>query len=79
MEKIIATGGISSGEVHLWEVATGNKLNSLVGHTDNGVYSICFSPNGIMLATGGADGTIQLWSTNTGLEIAKLSGHEGIV
>lgn len=47
----------------LWDLE-GNLIQTLDeqsgGHTD-GVYSVCFSPNGDRVATASADGTIKLW------------------
>lgn len=38
----------------------------LKGHT-NEVNSVCFSPDGLTLATGSDDNTIMLWDVKTGL------------
>ena len=40
-----------------------------------GVYSICFSPDGKILASGSWDKTIKLWDVVTGKNTATLSGH----
>ena len=49
----------SFGTVTLWDVNTGETLQTLTGHTDE-AKSISFSPNGSTLATGGG-GTVLLW------------------
>ncbi|MHC4403941.1 MAG: protein kinase domain-containing protein [Planctomycetota bacterium] len=54
-----------SGEVKLWDVATGSVLAEFGAH-DSRVSQAVFSPNGKMLATTGADGKVHLW------DIAKL-------
>ena len=47
------------GTVQLWDVNTGETLQTLTGHTHK-VKSISFSPDGSTLATGGG-GTVLLW------------------
>jgi len=51
----------------LWDVATGEKLQQLRGHS-SGVNTVVFSPDSTLLASGGDDGTIRLWDLVTGKE-----------
>jgi WD40 repeat protein len=51
------------------------ERNRLVGHS-YGVWSISFSPDGKILASGGHDSTIKLWDVSTGKEITTLKGHK---
>ena len=46
----------------------------LLGHV-NGVLAVTYSPNGKVLASGGADRTIKLWDAATGQKLATLEGH----
>lgn len=59
--------------VEVWDVATGNRLYSLSGHTSR-VRSVAFSPTGKLLASWAWDDTIRLWKISTGNEMATLSG-----
>src|SRR5262245_35657531 len=57
--KVLASGDRTSA-VHLWDVGTGQRLNTLVGHTAP-VHALAFAPDG-RLASGGADGLVRLWA-----------------
>jgi serine/threonine protein kinase len=43
------------------------------------IYSVRFSPDGNILASGAADRRIRLWNTNTGKIISTLNGHQDSV
>jgi WD40 repeat protein len=50
--------------VHVWEAATGRLIRHFEGHRS--VASVAFAPDGLSVASGGADSTILLWDL-TGL------------
>jgi COMPASS component SWD3 len=64
----------SDQTVKLWDVATGQEVRTLRGHTD-GVWSVAFSPDGRLLASGSGDQTVKLWDVETGQEVRTLRGH----
>jgi WD40 repeat protein len=47
---------------------------TLTGHT-SWVWSVAFSPDGRLLASGSEDRTIKLWDVATGREVRTLTGH----
>jgi U4/U6 small nuclear ribonucleoprotein PRP4 len=43
------------------------------GHTGE-VYAVAFSPDGSLIASGGADNIVRVWDAQTGAEMSKLEG-----
>ena len=62
----------------LWDVASGQLVRTLEGHTDR-VASVAFSPDGRLLASGSVDGTVWLWDAPTGALLRTLEGHTWVV
>ena len=69
------TGNVTT--IQLWDVTTGTLRKTLHAHT--GVWSVCFSPDGQTLASGGDDTEIRLWDITTGTLRKTLTGHTGTV
>ncbi len=58
------------------DALTGEKLVRLSGHTGE-VLAAGYSPEGTLVATGGADGTARLWSVATGDPVHVMRAHRG--
>src|SRR5262249_2683405 len=63
--------------VRLWEAESGKLLRTLEGHTYP-VFTVAFSPNGRLLASGGGEytkqGELKVWDADGG-EGGSLKGH----
>lgn len=75
-ERFVA--GSSSGDMHLWDVASRTRLQRLRGHS-GAVRSVEFSRDGSRIISASADGTARIWDAATGIELLALEGHEGEV
>ena len=61
----------------LWDAETGACLQSLTQHTQP-VYSVAFSPNGELLASGSFDKSLHIWSVASGQLVRTYKGQGGI-
>ncbi len=66
--------GSSDGTARVWDVATGQALFTLSGHT--GGVQVAYSPDGTRLATS-AIGAAKVWDAVTGRELLSLSIPSG--
>jgi hypothetical protein len=76
--KSVASVGKDRRTVRAWDLATGEILATLRGHTDT-VEALAFSPDGRTLASGSRDKTVKLWAVSNGQDTATLRGHTGYV
>jgi len=73
------TAIIGSPGICLWNIATGKyKLISVVDRRWYDPDSVCFSPDGQILASG-MGFNLHLWDTSTGTHKTTLTGHEWVV
>jgi WD40 repeat protein len=81
--KTLATGGVLSSDVWLWNVPTGEPLLLLPGVTETcSVEALAFQPGGKLLAigaidwmmTGGTNGQVFLWDLHSRRVVQTLSG-----
>jgi len=71
-------GGPPGDMICLWETATGRELCRIsAGHLR--VEALCYSPDGLLLASGGFDRRIRVWEAATGQERRRYVGHRNQV
>jgi WD40 repeat protein len=59
-----------SGQIHLWNVASGQRAATLADRSSQGVMSVAFAPGGELLAAADGNGRIYLWDLISG-ELAR--------
>ena len=70
--------GRRDGLIQLWDVATGQLLQTFRGHVD-AISSVSFSLDGLSIASTGKDATARLWDVATGQQKQLLAGYKGTV
>ena len=76
--KLLTTGSgdpSRSGQIVIWEVATGKKAQEIYnGHSDI-VLGLDFSRDGKWLASGAADKFAKVWEVSSGKKLNSFEGH----
>jgi WD40 repeat protein len=70
--RLLAAAGLLS--VQVWDVATAEPLFYLAGH-DQTTWSVRFSPDSRLLASGSGDSTVRVWDVAARRQRAVLRGH----
>jgi WD40 repeat protein len=60
--------------VRIWDAGSGQMIYQLPGHLELAT-SVAWSPDGLLLASGGWDNVARIWEAATGENVATLSGH----
>lgn len=79
----VSAGLFYTNVVKVWDLASGQELFTLSGHTDPRIISyLTYSPDGSMLASGaqgwdGPNDSLILWDARTGRELQRFDGRLG--
>ncbi len=69
----------ADAQIRVWRIQGSPGLcRRLTGHSKE-AWTLAFSPNGKILASGSDDHTIKLWDVAAGRELLSLPGHESTV
>ena len=74
--------GQKDGKIQFYDASSGKHQKGLIGHSsqNNGenkdIWSLAFSKDGSLLASGSIDKTVRLWDIENRKQIAKFSLHE---
>lgn len=76
--KTLATGGgepSRSGDISLWDVASGNRVKTWPECHSDAVLSLDFSPDGKFIASGGADKIVRVTDCASGKPVNLFESH----
>ena len=74
-QTLASAGSNFDGTIGLWDMAKGGvKRAVLEGHTE-AIYSIAFSPDGTLLASGSRDKSVRIWDVKTEKELFFSMAH----
>ncbi|MDI1313443.1 c-type cytochrome domain-containing protein [Prosthecobacter sp.] len=64
-----------SGDITLWDVATGKLTKNYAERHLDSIFALDFSPDGKLLASGGADKALRITDLSTGKVVKVFEGH----
>ncbi|MGH7866114.1 MAG: WD40 repeat domain-containing protein, partial [Candidatus Dormibacteraceae bacterium] len=71
--------GMDNGQVSIWDFVTGRLLRRFEQHSASAeIRVLCFSHDGLFLASGGSDGLVVLYHVRRGIS-TRLEGHTDTV
>lgn len=72
-----ASGSTNDGWIRIYDLDSGAEREVYKGH-HGPVWSVAYSPDGEVYATGSEDGTIRLWQTNPGRSYGLWQAADGV-
>jgi WD40 repeat protein len=78
-DDLVASAG-ADGVLKLWRASNGEEVRSQeAGPEQRSYFSVAFSPDGSVLATGALSGEVEFWNTATGERLSGLDPGGGAV
>ena len=68
--------GCFDGSASIWNVEAGKVISQLPNAHRSQVWSVSFSPESDVVATGGGDHSIGIWDTLNGIEVYRLEASK---
>ncbi|KAI0997621.1 Transcription initiation factor TFIID subunit 5 [Podosphaera aphanis] len=75
--KILASADCS-GTIILWDILSGSPIKRCKGHGKGGIWSLSFSVESTILASGGADCTVRTWDIEVPINPHKTAEGESV-
>ncbi|KAL7806638.1 WD40 repeat-like protein [Trichoderma gracile] len=75
--KILASADIA-GNIFFWDLIKGTRIKRSRGHGKGGIWSLSFSVESNILASGGQDGTVRLWDVESPADPHKAAQQNGL-
>lgn len=75
--KILASADLA-GNIFFWDLTKGTRIKRSRGHGRGGIWSLSFSVESTILASGGQDGTVRLWDVEEPVDPQKAAAQAGL-
>lgn len=75
--KILASADCA-GNIFFWDLTKGTRIKRSRGHGKGGIWSLSFSVESNVLASGGQDGTVRLWDVELPTDPQKVAQQAGL-
>jgi transcription initiation factor TFIID subunit 5 len=75
--QIMASADVA-GNIFFWDLAKGTRIKRSRGHAKGGIWSLSFSVESNILASGGQDGTVRLWDVEMPADPQKAAQQAGL-
>jgi transcription initiation factor TFIID subunit 5 len=75
--KVLASAD-AAGNIMFWDLEKGTRIKRSRGHGKGGIWSLSFSMESNVLASGGQDGTVRLWDVELPTDPQKAAQQVGL-